>query len=213
MTKRAWGVRVLVLGLVAACGASLAAQDDAGWVDLFDGKSLKGWKASEAKESFRVKDGAIVSNGKPRSHLFYVGDEKPFVNFVIELEIMTKPGANAGVYFHTKYQETGWPKHGYEAQVNNTHKDPKKTASVYGVVNVLKAPAKDNEWFTMKICVKGRHIVTEVNGKKQVDYTEPEDKEPGKNFTRKLDKGTFALQAHDPDSVVLFRKIRVKRLP
>ena len=197
--------------LLALC--LLAVPDDGGWVDLFDGKSLDGWKASEAKESFSVKDGSIVVNGKPRSHLFYVGADKPFVNFEIELEIMTKPGANAGVYFHTKYQETGWPKYGFEAQVNNTHRDPKKTASIYAVKNVMKTPAKDNEWFTMKIIVKGKTVVTEVNGKKQAEYTEPEGTKPGKNFTRVFDKGTFALQAHDPGSVVLFRKIRVKRLP
>ena len=51
-----------------------------------------------------------------------------------------------------------------------------------------------------------------VNDKVVVDYTEPEDATAGKDFTRKLDKGTFALQAHDPGSTVYFRNIRVKRL-
>ena len=46
-----------------------------------------------------------------------------------------------------------------------------------------------------------------------VDYVEPKDKEAGNQFTRVLDKGTFAFQAHDPKSKVLFKNIRVRRLP
>ena len=52
--------------------------------------------------------------------------------------------------------------------------------------------------------------MTKVNGKTIIDYTEPDklDRE-----TPKLDKGTFALQAHDPGSTVRYRKIEVKPLP
>ena len=68
-----------------------ADEDEDGWVSMFDGESLEGWKASEAKESFRVEDGAIVSQGQPRSHLYYVADEKPFVNFEFKAQVLTKP--------------------------------------------------------------------------------------------------------------------------
>ncbi|MCH7726902.1 MAG: DUF1080 domain-containing protein [Planctomycetes bacterium] len=159
-----------------------------------------------------IENGALVACGQ-RSHLFYVGDDKPFVNFEFRAEVMTKPGSNAGIYFHTKYQETGWPKFGYEAQVNNSHRDPKRTGSLYAVVNVLEAPAKDDEWFRFCIRVEGKRITIKVNGKELVNYTEPADKVAGKDFTRVLDKGTFALQAHDPKSTVLFRKLQVRRLP
>ena len=81
-----------------------------------------------------------------------------------------------------------------------------------GVVNVTKAPAKDNEWFTQTIIVKGKQIIIKVNGKTLVDYTEPDDKKPGNGFARVLDKGTFALQAHDPKSKVHFKNLRVRRL-
>jgi len=52
-----------------------------------------------------------------------------------------------------------------------------------------------------------------VKGENVVDYTEPEGKEAGRDFTRVLDSGTFALQAHDPESTVSYRKIKVRRLP
>ena len=74
---------------------------------------------------------------------------------------------------------------------------------------MLDAPAKDNEWFTQEIIVNGKQIVIKVNGKTLVDYTEPEGVEGG----RKLSSGTFAIQAHDPKSRVLFKNIQVKPLP
>jgi len=198
----------------AALPAAEKADKGDGWVSLFDGKSLKGWKASENKASWSVDSEkmALVCDG-PRSHLFYVGSDKPFKNFIFQADVMTMPGANAGIYFHTKYQDKGWPKYGYEAQVNNTHRDPKKTGSLYAVDNVMKAPAKDKEWFTMTIKVEGRNIQISVDGKKLVDFTEDANRQAGKDFTRKLDQGTFALQAHDPQSKVYFRNLKVKRLP
>ena len=183
-----------------------------GWVTIFDGKSLAGWKASENKDSWKVEDGALVCHG-PRSHLFYTGDEKPFVNFEFKAEVMTTPGSNAGIYFHTRYQQEGWPKYGYEAQVNITHGDPKKTGSLYGVVDVADPPAKDNEWWTQHIIVKGQRIIIKINDKVVVDYTEPKDKPATSGqVERRLDKGTFAFQAHDPKSKVFFRNVQVKRL-
>lgn len=203
-------MKKMVCLLLLAATTQARAED--GWITLFDGKTFEGWKASENKSSWTIKDGAFVCDG-PRSHLFYVGEHAPFVNFHFKCEVMTNAKSNSGIYFHSKYQDKGWPKYGYEAQVNNTHGDPKKTGSLYAVKNVFKAPAKDNEWFTEEIIVQGRHIIIKVNGKTVVDYTEPKDKKAGKDFTRKLDKGTFAFQAHDPISVVKFRNIKVKKLP
>ena len=51
-----------------------------------------------------------------------------------------------------------------------------------------------------------------VDGKVVNDFTEEPSRQAGKDFTRKLDKGTFALQGHDPKSTVCYKNIRVKRL-
>lgn len=191
----------------------LFARAEEGWTCLFDGKSLDGWKASENSDSWKVEDGKLVCFGT-RSHLFYMGELAPFVNFEFKAQVMTTPGSNSGIYIHTRYQEDGWPKQGYEVQVNNTHKDPKKTGGLYGVQDVFDAPAKDNEWFEMHIVVNGKHITVCVDGKKVVDYTEPADQpNAGGAFTRVLDKGTFALQAHDPKSKVFYKNLQVKKLP
>lgn len=204
-------IALALLALAVLPIGALQAED--GFTTIFDGQSLKGWKASENTSSWSVVDGAIVCHG-PRSHLFYVGDEKPFVNFELKCDVMTTPGSNAGIYFHTRYQETGWPRYGYEAQVNVSHRDPKKTGSLYGVVDVGNPPCRDNEWWTQHIIVNNRRVVIKVNGETVVDYTEPEGKQPfSEQFDRRLGNGTFALQAHDPESKVMFKNIQVKRLP
>lgn len=200
-----------VAGCLLACAtfvSSSLADDKDGWVAIFDGKSLNGWKINESPESWKLDDGRIVANGK-RSHLFYVGDEKPFVNFEFQAEVMTKETSNSGIFIHTKWQDSDWPKQGYECQVNNSYnRDPQKTGGLYNTVKVLEAPAKDNEWFTYFISVKGKHVVVKINDKTVVDYEEPADK-----TGLKLSSGTFALQAHDPGSTVYYRNIKVKRLP
>lgn len=200
---------------------AFASETSDGWIPLFDGKSLEGWKANENPASIKVQDGMIVCEG-PRSHLFYVGkvNNADFKNFELSAEVMTTPGANSGIYIHTQFQESGWPDKGYEAQINNTHHgegdyyEYKKTGSLYGVRNQYLTVAKDNEWFTMNLVVKGKRIMILVNGKLLVDYTEPAEVVRAKEYQgRVLSHGTFALQCHDPESKVFFKNIQVKPLP
>jgi hypothetical protein len=196
-------------------GGFLPAQQSGQWVSLFDGKTLDGWKVGENAATFTVQDGAIVVNG-PRAHLYYVGPvgNHDFKNFEFKADVMTTAGSNSGLYFHTAYQEGGWPSKGYEVQVNNSHTDPKRTAGLYAVKDNMEAPAKDGEWFTMQISVQGKHVTTSVNGKTIVDYTEPDAvQRPPDQKDRLLSSGTFAIQGHDPKSKVLVKNIMVKPLP
>ena len=201
---------VLVTGLAGF--TAMARADEASFESLFDGQTLAGWKANENVESWQVVDGAIVCHG-PRSHLFYVGPDAAmpadFTNFHLKAEVMTRPGANGGIFFHTAFQAEGWPQVGYEMQVNNSQKDPVRTGSIYNVVKIFEPPAEDDAWFTQELIVQGKRITVIVNGKMLFEFVEPE----GVTGTRKLSHGTFALQAHDPGSEVHFRNLRVKRLP
>ena len=211
LQRSALALAASFLGLTLCTSA--AGQDADGWIKMFDGKSLEGWKVNENEDSWKVEDGLLVCSG-PRAHLFYVGQKEPFKNFHFKADVKTTPGSNSGIYFHTRFQETGWPKYGYECQVNISHRDPKKSSGLYSVKDVSDPPIKDNEWYTQEIVVKGRNIVMKLNGETMVDYTEPEGKESfSQDFERRLGAGTFALQAHDPDSVVYFRNLMVKRLP
>ncbi len=181
------------------------------WFSLFDGQTFDGWKFSENKQSWKIEDGEIVAHG-PRSHLFYEGQvgNADFKNFELRCEVYTYPKANAGIFFHTKYQDTGWPRYGHEAQINATHRDPRKTGSLYIAQDVMNdAPHKDLEWFDYHIMVRGQQVIFKVNGKTVMEYTEPAEVEG----TRRLSRGAIALQAHDPGSQVHFRNLCIRLLP
>jgi len=186
------------------------------WQSLFNGKTLDGWLASENKETFTVSNGMIVAHG-PRSHLFYTGlvNDANFKNFEFKADVLTTPGSNSGIYFHTQYEETGWPSKGFECQVNTTHSDRKKTGGLYNVQDVMdNAPSTDDKWFHYYIRVEDNHVIIQIDGKTTAAWTQPEDWTPPQGMEgRKIGEGTIALQGHDPDSVVYFKNIMVKVPP
>ena len=203
----------LPLCLLLFASSSHTPQD--AWVPLFDGKSLTNWKVGENASTFSVENGTIVSHG-PTAHLFYEGDvhQHNFKNFEFKADVMTTPGSNSGIYFHTEYQDSSWPKKGYEVQVNNSHTDWRRTGSLYAVQDVKEVYVKDNEWFTESFRVEGKHVTVKINDKTVVDYTEPDNvKRDAGSEGRVLSSGTFALQGHDPNSKVYFKNIMVKTLP
>lgn len=204
-----------ILFTLLACAlfgaVSVSAQE---MTELLNGVNLDGWKAAENPDAFTVVDGALRVNGT-RGHLFYVGsvNNHCWKNFHVQAVVMTKAQSNSGIYIHTKFQETGWPTTGYECQIANTHPDPQKTASVYNVSKVNPAPANDDEWFTYDIYVIDKRIITKINGKVCSDWTEPDDIVPPEGWeNRKLGAGTFAIQAHDPNSVVFIKSFKVEAL-
>jgi hypothetical protein len=214
------------------------AEEKDGWVQLFNGKDLTGWRihpmphrditevrpktvdekviAFEGKVKgksvplWRVEDGAIVGGGPP-SHLFTVRDD--FTDFHFRVEAKINDGGNSGQYFRTAFGP-GFPT-GYEAQINATGGDRIKTGSLYpdsrttlknfrDKLTVMDtAPHKADEWFTQEVIAVGPKITILVNGKKTIEWVDPE---------ARYKKGHFALQAHDPGSVMSFRKIEVKEL-
>ncbi|MDA0348765.1 MAG: DUF1080 domain-containing protein [Verrucomicrobia bacterium] len=208
------------------------------WISLFNGKDLSGWTASkENPDSYAVKNKTLVLKGG-RSHLFYTGSigNANFKNFELKLRVKTTPQANSGIYFHTKYQDEGWPTQGFECQVNTSQKDPKKTGSLYAIANIYvamkpeppftvrvdkagaqiwqeKAPSVDGEWFDYHITVIDDTVTLMVNGKTTVQWTQPEGWVGPKGMEgRVLGNGTIALQAHDPDSEVHYQDIKIKLL-
>jgi len=223
-------MKIAFITLLSILAVGSASAED-GWISLFNGKDLSGWKDNIATEekpeekanTFVVEDGVIKVQGG-RAHLFYVGEEgnATFKNFVFKAKVKlgaTEAGSNSGIYIHTAYEEKGWPSKGYECQVNSTkHKDVKKTGGLYGVKDVLNtSPVGDDEWFDYEISVNGKHIVIKINGEITTDFTEPADWDPSKSLKnmdgRKLTEGTIALQGHDPISRVYYKDLFIKPLP
>lgn len=229
-------MRILFYSLILAFFYTPAfAQNDQGWIPLFNGKNLDGWEAStENANSFFVRNGLLIVKGG-RAHLYFKGsdEELSVKNFELRMKIKTLNNSNSGVYFHTEYQPSGWPEKGFEAQVNSSHSDPRKTGSLYGIANIYspgpdvqpygvkinankevlvyrrQAPSKDKEWFNYHITVKDQTITIRVNGKIQTQWTQPQDWSPK---GRRISSGTFALQAHDPGCEVHYKDIQLKVL-
>lgn len=235
MTRRLFGLCALLVFVLSLVGPTAA--QDKGWVPLFNGQDLTGWKIHEKpsksivevikKEKggkvigydgkladgkvvplWRVENGVLIGSGPP-SHLFTTRGDYTDFEYRIEAQINNK--GNSGQYFRTEFGPN-FPK-GYEAQINATHGDPVRTGSLYPAgtlgkfrkeITVLdKAPHKPDEWFTQEVRAVGDQITITVNGKQTINW-----KDTGKTFN----KGHFALQGHDPGTVVKFRKIEVREL-
>lgn len=209
-----------LLSLLTLIAISLTAHAEDGWTSMFNGKDTTGWKSNEEVPGvFTVEDGKLKVSGG-RAHLFYVGatGDAKFKNFEFKAKVMTTPGSNSGIYFHTEFQEKNWPEKGFECQVNSTHTDIKKTGGLYAVKDVLNnAPSKDGEWFDYSIKVEGKHVVLKINDQVTADWTQPDDWDPAtalKNMPgRKLGEGTIAIQGHDPKSTTFYKDLFIKALP
>jgi hypothetical protein len=175
----------------------LAAQDD-GWVRIFNGKDLEGWKANERPENWTVEDGILIGRGS-RSHLFYMKQEFSDLHFKATIKLNNK--GNSGMYIRAEFGP-GWPK-GYEAQVENSSGDPKKTGSLYNFANFYEQIIPDDTWWTQEVIARGNHIIIKVNDRVITDFIDE------KNSFR---RGYVALQQHDPGSVVMYKDIMIKPL-
>jgi hypothetical protein len=237
---------VSVLSLALLATRSLAAdapQPEEGFVSLFDGKTLDGWKVGENANLFRVHKGIIVmecpATTHAPAHLFYEGEvgQHDFKNFVFKVDVMTFPGANSGIFFHSKYQEGGWPDFGMESQIDNSHVDWRRTGSIWGIKNVTwgpetppkdnkeavtvfrKPPVTDKAWFTEEVIYQDGLVTVKLNGKTVNEYKIPQADVEHEIANKKtwLPRGTFALQAHPPApgqiSKAYFKNVRVKVLP
>jgi tRNA A-37 threonylcarbamoyl transferase component Bud32 len=182
-----------------------------GFVPLFNGKDLRGWKVlGGGTGEWRVEDGAIVSAG-PHSYLF--SEQGNFGNVHVRAEVKINDGGNSGLFFRAPYAP-GVP-HGYEAQIDSTHRDPVRTGSLHPGFNPKLTPAerqkvvvsdmlvRPGEWFTLEVIAFDSHLVIKVNGRKTVDYVDP----LGLHVL-----GHVALQQLEPTTVVTVRKIEVKEL-
>jgi len=205
----------LICALLVLASVGVRAEDKDGWVTILDAKSFKDWKVMPGKAGVEVKDtddakdfgkgkwtfkeGVLTGEGDV-SHIFSPRDD--YENFEYKAEIKISDKGNSGQYFRTKLGN-GFPA-GYEAQVNSSHTDPKRTGSLYNFVNVTEQLVPPDTWFTQEVIADGNHIIIKVNGKVTVDYVD------AKNTHM---KGHFAFQQHNLGSVVQVKNVQVKELP
>jgi hypothetical protein len=183
--------------------------EKAGWVSLFDGKTLNGWKANIKKADVKVVDGEIHMLSK-KGNLWLVHN-KDYEDFELEVEaFMPSDDYNSGIAF--RCTNKGKKPIGFQCEVW-----AQKSGSIYGIGKgyVLPEGAKDwaafyktagdcfkaGQWNKFRIKCEGSKIQIWINGHQTADVE-------SKLFT----KGVFALQHHGRGGVHRFRNIRIKTL-
>ena len=171
-----------------------------GWVKIFDGKSLNGWKAVENEGSWSVKDGNLVGDGE-RSHLFYTVKQCKNCEFYAEVKLNHE--GNSGMYFRAK-MEKGFPP-GYESQVENTSRDPRKTGSLLQVLRTSRNSS-------CRTTPGGRSTssptarISSPRSTARPSWT----LSTRRTLTR---KATWALQQHNKGSIVTYRNLMMREIP
>src|SRR5260221_12659662 len=91
-------MKAIALFIAALGGAWLLSGAEKGWIEMFNGKTLEGWKTNERPESWTAKDGAIVGDGEA-SHLFWLARECE--NWEFKADAKTSDAGNSGMYLRT----------------------------------------------------------------------------------------------------------------
>jgi lysophospholipase L1-like esterase len=185
-----------------------------GWINLFNGKDLKGWQGDAG--IWRVKDGMIEGVGKCSDHKGYksylINRSHTFKDFIVEVEFNMARG-NSGVNYrchdYDKDKKKLYEVSGYQADISGIGLWDIYTTSAAKRYSVKKASCKRpkaNEWHTLRIEAKGKKVTHILNGVKALEFVD-EDTKGGFR-----EKGFIALEFHDNGTNIKFRKIRAKIL-
>ena len=166
------------------------------WMELFDGKSLNGWRQRGGKATYRVEDGQIVGTSAPNTPNSFLCTEKDWDDFELELEFKVDPLLNSGVQIRSnslpEYHDGRV--HGYQVEI-----DPSDRGWTGGIYDEGRrgwlAPLAENtaaryafregEWNKLRIVAIGDSIQTFLNGVPAADLIDS-----------KTPKGFIGLQVH-----------------
>lgn len=190
----------------------LSSGADAGFVPLFDGKTLNGWEICNGQATYRVEEGAIVGRTAEGSPNSFLCTTKDYGDFVLEFETKTDPLLNSGVqvrshryigdagarvFTGTETVQRKFPKgrvYGYQVEIANEQSgssggiyDEARRGWLHDISGIPAARAafKDNQWNKYRVEARGDHIRVWVNGAPAADVVDPLDL-----------TGFIALQVH-----------------
>jgi serine/threonine protein kinase len=188
-----------------------------GWVQLFNGKDLGGWKIHpSAPGDWKVEDNYLVGRGPKASYLFT--ERRDFANFHLRVEAKINAGGDSGIFLRAPFElkdsgvdgKNAWPHplpESLEVQITDDGGPGAKsglTGSLISLLQPAESHVKVDAWFTLELVAVDHHFVVKIDGKTVVDVTD--DK-------KRTSRGHLALQVWEPTTVVHFRKIEIKELP
>jgi len=187
-------VRILA-GYLALMVMAAWAQNPAesGWVSLFNGKDLSGWRAYGA-EKWVVENGEILGESTAGKY-GYLTTEKTYRDFLLRVRFKCEGEGNYGVFLRSRI--TGQSETGPDIEGTQVEVDPKQhTGGIYesGGRGWVALPTEEGEraikprdWNDLEIAIEGKHVVTRVNGVQIVDYYDP---------APRFKEGVVGLQLH-----------------
>ncbi len=207
--------RTVVLSLLALAVGTASAQS--GWVSLLPNSSLTGWQV-DGQPKFHFEDNRLVFEGESRGRLL---TQRTYRDFILRMEFRNGPGANNGIALRAPF---GWQasRYGMEVQILDDFTANRAEVgnhslcgAIYGVVPVrFSAVRPPNQWNTMEITCRGRHIKVVLNGSVVVDTNLNTIHDIGlirerPGFLR--EEGHIGFVAHS--GRVEFRKMEIRELP
>ena len=188
----------VLVAIVLMVGLTVVAQAprEGGWVSLFNGTDLNGWKKN-GDEKWIVEKGTILCESTANKY-GYLTTDKTYRDFILRLKFKGEAAGNSGVFVHSRIIGID-PQHGPDIEGMQVEVDPnigKHTGGLYesGGRGWVAMPTAEGEralksgaWNDLEVSLQGAHIITHLNGVKVVDYTDP---------TPKFTEGVIGLQIH-----------------
>lgn len=211
---------ILVTGLAAGLlAASVAGASEAEWVELFDGKSLKGWTQRNGTATYRVEDGVIVGKTAEGSPNSFLCTDREYGDFELEFEVKVHDRLNSGVQIRSQTKDG--PKGRVSGPQVEIESSPGEAGYIYGEatgrgwlspddVRKPHSHLKNGQWNKYRVVAKGSRIQTWINDEQVADLTDEE-------AYRTHPQGFIALQVHSIPKgqgpyEVRWRKIRLREL-
>lgn len=187
-------------------------QSAPGWIELFDGASLAGWRAVGGGATYTVEDGCILGVVGPGGNAFLRTD-RAFDDFELELDLRLDETGNSGIQFRSHQRDGDGRVFGYQCEV-----DPSERAWSGGVYDearrgwlaplggdehaAARAAFKATDWNHYRIVARGDHLRTWVNGVACADLHDDVDA-----------SGFIALQVHSGETGrIRWKNVRLREL-
>ncbi len=221
LLKIGWGGRQVVTISPVPSSAIVAndPDDEAPWVQLFNGKDLTGWQTLPADtQDWKVEDGVLVGNA---ARGLLVSKRDDYQDFHLRAQVKINPGGDSGLYFRCRPDGTlpRLVRTGYEAQIIGPGPKPNRTGSLFKFAegetldlklidaNLIQTDTfwiQADTWLGLEVIAAGNRITVKVDGQTTAEYVDDQPAEA---------RGHIALDTYKEGTRVQFRKIEIKELP
>ncbi len=176
-------------------------------ISIFNGKDLAGWTI-HGTEKWYVDNGELVCESGPDKQYGYLSTDKPYKNFILQLQFKQEANGNSGVFFRSSIEGTKIS--GWQVEVAPPNLFTGGIYESYGREWLIKPKPEDEKilkpgkWNKMKIKVAGDEVTTWLNGHQMVYL---KDEKIGKG------EGFIALQIHAGGGIkVRWKDLKIKEL-